>query len=107
MLPRQFLRIIAQEIGAHIGFSGVVVGNGWMKLRHQNCSLNRSVRIGGLLELRGQDRTDKLIRFILRTEKVAQRISCKDFSSVLSNQPLGILQHMRMSAHDHIGTPVG
>lgn len=62
MLLCQFLRVIAEKIGAHIGFSSVIMGDRRQELRFQNGTLHRSVRLGGLLQLQVQDSTYQLIR---------------------------------------------
>ena len=106
MLLCQFLRVIAEKIGAHIGFSSVIMGDRRQELRFQNGTLHRSVRLGGLLQLQVQDSIYQLIRPVLRAQKIAQRIGNECLPSVCCTQPLSILQHMRVGAHNHIGTPV-
>ena len=106
MRCRQFLRVIAQKVGAHIGFSGIIMGHGGVQLRRKHFTLHRAVRLGGLLQLQGQDRTHQLIRVALGAEEIAQREGDKASPPVRCGQPLGILQHMRMGAHDDICTPV-
>ena len=106
MRCRQFLRVIAQKVGAHIGFSGIIMGHGGVQLRRKHFTLHRAVRLGGLLQLQGQDRTHQLIRVALGAEEIAQREGDKTSPPVRCGQPLGILQHMRMGAHDDICAPV-
>ena len=106
MRCRQFLRVIAQKVGAHIGFSGIIMGHGGVQLRRKHFTLHRAVRLGGLLQLQGQDRTHQLIRVALGAEEIAQREGDKASPPVRCGQPLGILQHMRMGAHDDICAPV-
>ena len=72
MRCRQFLRVIAQKVGAHIGFSGIVMGHSGMQLRRKHFTLYRAVRLGGLLQLQGQDGTYQLIRSALGAEKIPQ-----------------------------------
>ena len=106
MRCRQFLRVIAQKVGAHIGFSGIIMGHGGVQLRRKHFTLHRAVRLGGLLQLQGQDRSHQLIRVALGAEEIAQREGDKTPPSVCRGQPLGVLQHMRMGAHDDICAPV-
>ena len=72
MRCRQFLRVIAQKVGAHIGFSGIVMGHGGVQLRRKYFTLYRAVWLGGLLQLQGQDSPYQLIRTALGTEKIPQ-----------------------------------
>ena len=82
MLLCQFLRVIAEKIGAHIGFSSVIMGDRRQELRFQNGTLHRSVRLGGLLQLQVQDSTYQLIRPVLRAQKIAQRIGTSGCMSI-------------------------
>ena len=102
----QFLRVIAQKIGAHIGFSGIVMGHGGVQLRFKHFALYRAVRLGSLLQLQGQDSAHQLIRAALGAEKITQREGDKTSPSVRCGQPLGILQYMGVGAHNDIRAPV-
>ena len=102
----QFLRVIAQKIGAHIGFSGIVMGHGGVQLRFKHFALYRAVRLGSLLQLQGQDSAHQLIRAALGAEKITQREGYKTSPSVRCGKPLGVLQYMGVGAHNDICTPV-
>ena len=91
MRCRQFLRVIVQKVGAHIGFSSIIMGHGGVQLRRKHFTLHRAVRLGGLLQLQGQDRTHQLIRVALGAEEIPQREGDKTSPSICCGQPLGVL----------------
>ena len=58
------------------------------------------------MQLQGQDSAHQLIRAALSAEKIAQRVGHKTPPPICCGKPLGILQHMRVGAHNDIRTPV-
>ena len=106
MCCRQFLRVIAQKISTHVGFSGIVMGHGGVQLRRKHFTLYRAIRLGGLLQLQGQNCPYQLIWSALRAEKITQREGNKASPSICCDKPLGILQYMRVGSHNDIRTPV-
>ena len=48
------------------------MGHSGMQLRRKHFTLYRAVRLGGLLQLQGQDGTYQLIRSALGAEKIPQ-----------------------------------
>ena len=58
------------------------------------------------MQLQSQDSAHQLIRAALGAEKIAQRVGRKTPPPICCGKPLGILQHMRVGAHNDIRTPV-
>lgn len=74
MRLRQFRRVIPEEVGADVGFTGIIVGHGGMQLRGSDSAVNAAIRVRRLVQLQCQDGTDELIRFALGAEEISQGI---------------------------------
>ena len=91
MRLRQFRRVIPEEIGADVGFTGIIVGHGGMRLRGSDSAVDTAVRVRRLVQLQCQDGTDELIRLTLGAEEISQGISHKGLAAIHRGLPLGIL----------------
>ena len=74
MRLRQLRRVIPEEVGADVGFTGIIVGHGGMQLRGSDSAVNAAIRVRRLVQFQCQDGTDELIRFALGAEEISQGI---------------------------------